>query len=60
LSGLLIVYAATFVSLGNLEIILTFKNILLGLVLSSAIGIISGIIPASLAAKMDPVVAIRM
>tara|TARA_R110001592_G_scaffold9215_1_gene49174 strand:+ start:116160 stop:117362 length:1203 start_codon:yes stop_codon:yes gene_type:complete len=59
-AGLLIVYAATFVSLGNLEIILTFKNIVLGLVLSSAIGIISGIIPASLAAKMDPVVAIRM
>ncbi|EPR67964.1 ABC transporter permease [Cyclobacterium qasimii] len=60
LAGLLIVYAATFISLGNLEIILTFKNIVLGLVLSSAIGIISGIIPASLAAKMDPVVAIRM
>jgi len=60
LAGLIIVYATTFVSLGNLEIILTFKNIVLGLVLSSAIGIISGIIPASLAAKMDPVVAIRM
>lgn len=60
LAGLIIVYAATFISLGNLEIILTFKNIVLGLVLSSAIGIISGIIPATLAAKMDPVVAIRM
>lgn len=54
------VYAATFVSLGNLEIILSFKNIVLGLALSSAIGIVSGIIPASLASKMDPVVAIRM
>ncbi|AEL24271.1 ABC transporter permease [Cyclobacterium marinum] len=60
LSGLIVVYAATFVSLGNLEIILSLKNIILGLVLSSAIGIVSGIIPASLASKMDPVVAIRM
>ncbi|WP_460512705.1 ABC transporter permease [Cyclobacterium sediminis] len=60
LSGLIVVYAATFVSLGNLEIILSFKNIVLGLALSSAIGIVSGIIPASLASKMDPVVAIRM
>ena len=60
LSGLIVVYAATFVSLGNLEIILSLKNIILGLVLSSAIGIASGIIPASLASKMDPVVAIRM
>lgn len=59
-SGLLIVYATTFVSLGSLDIILTFKNIALGLGLSSAIGIISGIIPATMASRMDPVVAIRM
>ena len=58
-SGLLIVFGATFISLGNLEIILSFKNILLGIGLSSAIGIASGIIPASMAAKMDPVDAIR-
>jgi putative ABC transport system permease protein len=60
LAGLLIVFGTTFVSLGNLEIILSFKNVLLGVGLSSAIGIASGIIPASLAAKMDPVEAIRM
>jgi putative ABC transport system permease protein len=59
-AGLIVVYATTFISLGNLEIILSFKNIVLGLGLSSAIGIVSGIIPASLASKMDPVVAIRM
>ncbi|MFC4871426.1 ABC transporter permease [Negadavirga shengliensis] len=59
LAGLMIVYAATYVPLGNLEIILSFKNILLGLGLSSVIGIVSGIVPATLAAKLDPVEAIR-
>jgi putative ABC transport system permease protein len=59
LAGLMIVYGATYVPLGNLEIILSFKNILLGLGLSSVIGIVSGIVPATLAAKLDPVEAIR-
>ncbi|MBI1300637.1 MAG: FtsX-like permease family protein [Alphaproteobacteria bacterium] len=59
LSGLLLVFMATFVSLGSLEIILSFENILLGIGLSSVIGILAGIIPASMAAKLDPVDAIR-
>ncbi|HSI77070.1 MAG TPA: ABC transporter permease, partial [Lunatimonas sp.] len=59
LAGLFLVYMATFVSLGSLEIILSFKNIMLGIGLSSVIGILAGIIPASMAAKLDPVEAIR-
>lgn len=59
LAGLLFVYMATFVSLGSLEIILSFKNVMLGIGLSSVIGILAGIIPASMAAKLDPVEAIR-
>ena len=59
LSGLLLVFMATFVSLGSLEIILSFENILLGIGLSSVIGILAGIIPASMAARLDPVDAIR-
>lgn len=58
-SGLLLVYGLTFVPVGSLEVVLTMKNIVLGLGVSSAIGIISGIVPAAVAARLDPVVAIR-
>jgi putative ABC transport system permease protein len=57
--GLLMVYIISFVDLGSLDIVLSYSNIVFGLTISSIIGIISGIIPASQAAKMDPVIAIR-
>nr|WP_035072331.1 ABC transporter permease [Anditalea andensis] len=59
MAGLLIVFLMTFVPLGSLEVTISFKNILLGVGLSSAIGVVSGIIPATLAARLDPVEAIR-
>jgi putative ABC transport system permease protein len=59
LVGLGIVYLLSFIDLGSLELTLTFKNVLLGAGVSSGIGVISGIIPAALAARMDPVIAIR-
>lgn len=59
LVGLGLVYLLSFISLGNLELELTFKNVLLGAGVSSLIGIASGIIPAVMAARMDPVIAIR-
>ena len=59
LVGLFIVYMISFIPLGSLELILTWKNVLLGAGVSSAIGVVSGIIPAVLAARMDPVIAIR-
>ncbi|WP_114747752.1 ABC transporter permease [Pleomorphovibrio marinus] len=59
LSGLALVYAGTFIPLGSLELILSLKNILLGIGLSSVIGMVAGIVPASIAAGLDPVEAIR-
>lgn len=59
IAGIGLVLLFTIVPLGSLEIFMSFKNIMLGVGLSSAIGIASGIVPATLAARMDPVEAIR-
>lgn len=59
LAGLFLVYLITFIPLGSLVVSLTIKNIVLGLGVSSVIGLVSGIVPAALAARLDPVIAIR-
>lgn len=43
----------------NFEIVLTLKNVILGLSISAAVGLLAGFIPAFFASKLDPVVAIR-
>jgi len=59
--GLLIVFlGATAISMsGDFSVYLTMDNILLGIGISSLIGLISGIFPAWQGARMDPVVAIN-
>jgi putative ABC transport system permease protein len=59
--GLLIVFlGATAINLSSsFSIYLSMNNILLGLGISSGIGLISGIFPAWQGARMDPVVAIN-
>ena len=59
LAGLFFVYLITLIPMGDLVVTLTIKNIVLGLTVSSIIGLIAGIIPAALAARLDPVAAIR-
>jgi putative ABC transport system permease protein len=57
--GVLIVFLLTFIPFGTLEVALSAKNILLGVVVSSIIGVASGIIPSAKAARLDPVDAMR-
>lgn len=59
LTGLLAVYGGTFISFGSLVVTLTLKNIIVGIGISTTIGLLSGVIPAIVASKMDPVAALR-
>ncbi len=59
LTGLLLVWLLTFAPFGTLQVVLSAKNIVLGLGVSSIIGLVAGIVPAAVAARMDPVIAIR-
>lgn len=59
--GLLIIFlGATIITLtSDFSVYLTMNNILLGIGISSIIGLVSGIFPAWQGARMDPVVAIN-
>jgi putative ABC transport system permease protein len=59
LAGIFLVFLLTLMPFGSLEVTLSFKNIVLGLGVSSIIGLIAGIVPAAVAARLDPVIAIR-
>jgi putative ABC transport system permease protein len=57
--GILLVFLLTLIPQDFLELVLSWGNISLGLTVSLAIGILSGLIPAIQAAQLDPVIAIR-
>ncbi|MEM7298560.1 MAG: ABC transporter permease, partial [Bacteroidota bacterium] len=57
--GIFLVWLLSLASLGNLDLVLSFGNIVLGFGVAGIIGVISGIVPALMAARMDPVIAIR-
>jgi putative ABC transport system permease protein len=59
--GLGLVYGTTLMvkAITDLQVVLDVKNIIIGVGTSLCIGVVSGIIPAFFAARMDPVEAIR-
>ena len=59
LGGLVLVYLLTLAPFGSLDVVLSTKNIVLGIGVSSVIGLVAGIVPAAMAARLDPVAAIR-
>lgn len=59
LAGIFLVFLLTLAPFGSLQVALSAKNIILGLGVSSVIGLIAGIVPAAVAARLDPVIAIR-
>jgi putative ABC transport system permease protein len=56
--GILLVVLITFIPMG-MDVSLSLQNIVLGLGVSAIIGTVSGIVPAAMAARLDPVIAIR-
>lgn len=62
LIGLFLVFIVSIIAsqfTGDFEFVLSLWNILFGTAISAAIGLISGILPAISASKLDPVEAIR-
>ncbi|TPG62945.1 ABC transporter permease [Hymenobacter nivis] len=57
--GILLVWLATLVPQDYMPVFLSRGNVALGLLVSVGIGILAGIIPAIIAANLDPVEAIR-
>jgi putative ABC transport system permease protein len=59
LVGILLVWLLSFIDFGSLKLVLSYSNMIKGIITATVIGVISGIVPAWIAARLDPVIAIR-
>jgi putative ABC transport system permease protein len=57
--GMVMVYLLTYIPMGTLEVVLSLKNVAVGLGISSLAGLLAGAIPAYQASMLNPVTAIR-
>ncbi len=58
-AGILLVWLITLVPQDALPLTMSASRVILGLLVSVGIGVIAGIVPAVMAANLDPVIAIR-
>jgi putative ABC transport system permease protein len=58
-AGIVLVWLVTLVPQDALPLTMSASRVILGLLVSVGIGIIAGIVPAVMAANLDPVIAIR-
>ena len=58
-AGIALVWLVTVIPQDSLPLTMTASRVVLGLLVSVGIGIIAGIVPAVMAANLDPVIAIR-
>ncbi|MDO7850313.1 ABC transporter permease [Hymenobacter convexus] len=58
-AGIFLVWLVTTIPQDALPLTMTTARIVLGLLISVAIGVVAGIVPAAVAANLDPVIAIR-
>ena len=58
-AGIALVWLVTVIPQDSLPVTMTASRVVLGLLVSVGIGIIAGIVPAVMAANLDPVIAIR-
>jgi putative ABC transport system permease protein len=59
LIGIFLVFLITLPDLGSFDLIISLKNVIIGVSISSVIGILAGFFPALFASNLDPVEAIR-
>ena len=59
LFGIFFVFLLTLPDLGTFDLIISLENVILGVTISSVIGILAGLLPAIFASNLDPVEAIR-